>query len=87
MLNGRDTDLATDSDRTINRCRDALVAVSPALERAIGHRLGQPAARDALKRRSTPTALRTAVRTKVKNAIEKRSPRLGEKVCREIFGA
>lgn len=87
VLNGRDTDLATDSNRTINRCRDALVAISPALERAVGHRLGQPGVRDALKRWSTPTALRTAGRAKVRGVIKKRSPRLGEKVSREIFEA
>jgi len=38
VLNGRDVDLATDANRVINRCRDALVAVSPALERSIGDR-------------------------------------------------
>jgi len=59
ILNGRDTDLATDSNRAINRCRDAMVAVSPALERAVGHRLGQAGVRDALdggrhRRRSRP---------------------------------
>src|SRR5687768_12834790 len=30
VLNGRDVDLATDANRISNRCRDALVAVSPA---------------------------------------------------------
>ena len=79
--------MATDSNRTINRCRDALVAVSPALERAVGHRLGQPGVRDALKRWSTPTALRTAGQAKVGTAIKKRSPRLGDKVNLEIFAA
>ena len=39
VLNGRDADLAGDANRAINRCRDALLAVSPALERTIGHRL------------------------------------------------
>ena len=76
VLNGRDVDLATDSNRAINRCRDALVAVSPALERAIGHRLGQPGVRDAMTKWPTPTALGTAGRTRVRNAIKKRSPRL-----------
>jgi transposase len=87
VLNGRDTDLATDSNRAINRCRDALVAVSPALERAIGHRLGQPGVRDALTRWPTPAALRSAGRTKVHNVIKKRSPRLAAKVSDEIFEA
>ena len=87
VLNGRDVDLATDSNRAINRCRDALVAVSPALERAIGHRLGQPGVRDAMTKWPTPTALGTAGRTRVRNAIKKRSPRLAAKVTDEIFDA
>lgn len=40
VLNGRDVDLAADANRIVNRCRDALVAISPALERAVGDRLG-----------------------------------------------
>lgn len=39
ILNGRDTDLAADATRAGNRLRDALLAVSPALERAVGERL------------------------------------------------
>ena len=60
VLNGRDADLAGDANRAINRCRDALLAVSPALERTIGHRLTQPGIRDALTKWPTPTALKTA---------------------------
>ena len=87
VLNGRDVDLATDSNRVINRCRDALVAVSPALERAIGHRLGQPGVRDALRKWPTPSELGAAGRTKVRNVIKKRSPRLADKVTDGIFDA
>ena len=50
VLNGSDVDLATDANRAANRCRDAIVAVSPALERALGDRLGQPGVRDLLAR-------------------------------------
>ena len=39
-LNGFDIDLAADQTRLTNRCRDALASVSPALERAVGSRLG-----------------------------------------------
>ena len=39
ILNGRDTDLAADATRAANRLRDALLTVSPALERAVGERL------------------------------------------------
>jgi hypothetical protein len=41
VLNGFDTDLAADQTRVTNRLRDALTSVSPALERAIGKRLGR----------------------------------------------
>jgi transposase len=41
VLNGFDIDLAADQTRLANRCRDALTSVSPALERALGARLGQ----------------------------------------------
>lgn len=87
VLNGRDTDLATDANRVINRCRDALVAISPALERAVGQRLGQPGVRDALARWPTPSALQAAGKTRVRNAIKKRSPRLAGKVTDEIWAA
>ena len=39
ILNGRDTDLVADATRAANRLRDALLAVSPALERAVGEKL------------------------------------------------
>ncbi len=87
VLNGRDTDLATDANRVINRCRDALVAVSPALERAIGQRLVQGGVRDVIGRWSTPSALRAAGKTKIRNLIKKRSPRLAEKITGEIWAA
>ena len=87
VLNGRDTDLATDANRVINRCRDALTAVSPALERAVGQRLSQAGIRDVLGRWSTPSALRAAGKTKIRNVIKKRSPRLAAKVTDEIWSA
>ncbi len=87
VLNGRDTDLATDANRVINRCRDAMVAVSPALERAIGHRLVQAGVRDVFGRWSTPSSLRAAGRTRIRNVIKKRSPRLAAKVTDEIWDA
>ncbi len=87
VLNGRDVDLAADTTRTINRCRDALVAVSPALERAVGPRLGQLGVRDVLTKWPTPTLLRAAGRIKIRNVIKKRSPRLASKVADEIWAA
>jgi transposase len=87
VLNGRDIDLATDANRVINRCRDALTAVSPGLERAVGQRLVQAGVRDALAKWPTPTALRAAGRTKIRNTIKKRSPRIASKVTDEIWMA
>lgn len=87
VLNGRDVDLATDANRAANRCRDAIVAVSPALERALGDRLGQPGVRDLLARWSTPTALRAAGKTRVRKAIARRSPRIADKVTTAVFDA
>ena len=87
VLNGRDVDLAGDANRTINRCRDALVAVSPALQRVIGGRLKQPGVRDVLMRFPTPTSLKVAGRTRIRNVIKKRSPRLANKVADEIWEA
>ena len=87
VLNGRDVDLATDANRVINRCRDALTAVSPGLERAVGQRLVQAGVRDLLGKWSTPAALREAGRTKIRNAIKKRSPRIADKVADEIWAA
>ena len=87
VLNGRDADLAGDANRAINRCRDALLAVSPALERTIGHRLTQPGIRDALTKWPTPTALKTAGQTKIRNAINKRFPRLATKLTTQILTA
>jgi len=87
VLNGRDVDLATDANRIINRTRDALTALSPGLERAVGQRLVQAGVRDLIAKWSTPTALRAAGKAKVRNALKKRSPRLANKITDEIWAA
>lgn len=56
ILNGRDVDLAEDANRATNRCRDALTSISPALERAIGSRLGLAGVRALLAERPTPNS-------------------------------
>ena len=59
ILNGRDADLAADATRAANRLRDALPAVSPALERALGDKpASSGGARDALARRRPHRAQR-----------------------------
>lgn len=87
VLNGRDVDLAGDATRARNRTRDALVAVSPALERVVGPRLHQAGIRDVITKWSTPTTLRQAGKTRIRNTIKKRSPRLADKVTDEIWAA
>jgi len=87
VLNGRDTDLAADANRIANPCRDVILAVSPALERTIGARLNIAGVRDVLMKWATPTALRGAGRTRIKNTIKKRSPRLATKFADEIWTA
>jgi transposase len=87
ILNGRDVDLATDANRIVNRCRDAITAISPALERAVGDRLHQAGVRDVLGKYPTPTALRTAGRRRISTLAAKRSPRLASKVADTVIEA
>lgn len=87
VLNGRDVDLAEDANRVSNRCRDALVAVSPALERVVGDRLRDAGVRDLLAKWATPTALRRAGKTRIRQTIARRSPRIAEKVTDTIWAA
>jgi len=74
VLNGYDVDLATDQTRLISRLRDALTAIAPALERAVGKRLHQAGIRDLLRKYPTLTALRAAGPERIEQAISARSP-------------
>jgi transposase len=87
VLNGRDVDLSHDATRMINRCRDALMAVSPALERALGDRLGQAGIRDLVGRYPTPSALRQAGKARIRRTIARRSPRVADKVTDAVWDA
>ena len=87
VLNGRDVDLATDANRITNRARDALTALSPGLERIVGHRFGQAGVRDLMTKWPTPTTLQAAGKTKIRNTIKKRSPRIAAKITDEIWAA
>jgi transposase len=87
ILNGRDVDLAEDANRASNRCRDALVSISPALERALGARLGHAGVRDLLAAYPTPTALRAASADTVRATIAARSPRLADKITTAVTDA
>ena len=88
ILNGRDTDLAGDATRAVNRLRDALLAVSPALESAVGDPLvSVPGLRAALVKWPTPSALRTAGKARVRTLISKRSGRTAAKRTDLIWAA
>ena len=80
VLNGYDIDLAADVTRLTNRLRDMLVSVSPALERAVGARLGHGGVRALLAKFPTPSALAQAGRTRIAKTIKARSPRMADKV-------
>jgi len=87
VLNGFDVDLAADLTRLTNRLRDALVSVSPALERAVGSRLHQAGVRDLIAKFPTPTALRAAGRARIVATVKKRSPRVAAKVTDSVIAA
>lgn len=87
VLNGLDIDLAADSTRHANRLRDALTSVSPALERELGTKLQHGGVRDLLAKYPTPTALRSAGKTRIRTLVSKRSPRKAELVTEGIWAA
>ena len=80
-------DLAVDGTRYANRLRDALLSISPALERVLGDRLHQAGIRDLLIKYPTTVALRHAGRARIKATVAKRSPRLGVKITEAIWTA
>ena len=84
VLNGFDIDLAADTTRLANRLRDALTSISPALERALGERLGQPGVRDLLAKYPTLTALRAASQSRIERTVKARSPRIAAKVTAAV---
>lgn len=64
-----------------------MVAVSLALERVVGPRLHQGGVRDVITKWPTPTAPRQAGKSRIRNTIKKRSPRLADKVTTERWAA
>jgi transposase len=87
VLNGFDIDLAADQTRVTNRLRDALTSVSPALERAIGKRLGHAGVRALVAAYPTLTALRAAGPDKIRQTVARRSPRLAAKTAEAVAKA
>jgi len=87
VLGGYDDDLAHDVNRTANRLRDMLLAISPALERVLGPRLDHPAARALLSRYPTPTALRAAGPRRIGPLVKRHAPRMGPRLVADIQAA
>lgn len=87
VLNGLDIDLAADATRHANRLRDALTSISPALERAMGTKLQHAGIRDLLAKYPTPTALRSAGKTRIATLVAKRSPRMRVSITEQVWAA
>jgi transposase len=87
ILNGRDVDLATDVNRVINRCRDALVSISPALERVLGSQLDAGGVRDLLATCPTPTAMWRLAADGISELLTQRSPRKAKQLTAAIVKA
>ena len=87
VLNGLDIDLAADATRHANRLRDALTSISPALERALGTGLHHRGVRDLLAKYPTPTALRTAGKSRIRTVLSKHSPRVAVAICERVWSA
>lgn len=85
MLCGFDDDLATQTTAVSNRLHGFLTQIHPHLERVLGPRLSHQAALGLLKKYSSPAELRSAGRTKVRNVLNKKAPRLTPKLADEIF--
>jgi len=87
VLGGYDDDLAHDVNRTANRLREMLLAVSPALERVLGPRLHHPVGRALLQRHPTPTALRAAGRRRLGPLAKRHAPKARRPPDHEIQAA
>ncbi len=85
MLCGFDDDLAAQATAVSNRLRGFLAQIHPHLERVLGPRLSHQAVLGLLKKYSSPAELRSAGRTKVRNVLKKKAPRLAPKLADEIF--
>ncbi|QJY50658.1 IS110 family transposase [Pseudonocardia broussonetiae] len=87
VLAGYDDDLAAQSTRLINRLRDALLHVHPALERLLGPRMDRGGVLDLLAAAPTPDALRQLGEDGITAAMRPRSPRLAKTLPAQILAA
>ena len=87
LLCGHDDDLAHDRTRSANRLRDLLLQASPPLEAVLGPRLSHPAVTALLGRYPTPTALQKAGRARILRTLERRAPRMAERLRDDVWRA
>ncbi|RIK04669.1 MAG: IS110 family transposase [Acidobacteria bacterium] len=87
VLCGYDQDLANEETRKKNRLRDCLMSVSPALERILGPRLAHPAVLELLGAWPTPTAMRSAGRSRLSRKVAPLAPRMAERLVADITAA
>lgn len=87
VLCGHDEDLACDQTRQVNRLREAVLSVCPALERVLGPRLTCLGVLDVLGKYPSPALMRRAGRARLRNLIHKRSPKLSTKASQQIWEA
>jgi transposase len=87
VLSGYDDDLAADTTRQANRLRDALTSLHPPLERVLGPRLDQPAVRAVLVCYPTPSALRTAGKTRIHRLLKGRALRSADRLTGDVWTA
>ncbi|GGH58388.1 hypothetical protein GCM10007359_04520 [Rothia aerolata] len=85
MLCGFDDDLAANATAVSNRLRGFLTQIHPHLERVLGPRMTHPAVLALLKKYPSPADLKAAGKTKVRNVLKKKAPRLAIKLTNEIF--
>jgi transposase, IS111A/IS1328/IS1533 len=75
-LCGFDDDLAAQATAVSNRLRGFLAQIHPHLERVLGPRLSHRAVLALLEKYPAPADLKTAGKTKVRNLLKKKAPRL-----------
>lgn len=87
MLCGFDDDLAANATAVSNRLRGFLTQIHPHLERALGPRLSHAAVLELLTKYPGPAEMKAAGKTRVRNLLKKKAPRLAPKLAEEIFQA
>ena len=87
VIVGFDDDLAGEVTRVTNRIRGLLTQIHPALERAIGPRLGRPAALALLMKYGGPTGLAKTGRRGITATTKKHAPRSWQRITDDVMDA